>query len=196
MPEDSRFSRLVSLACHDLRTPLATVHGFARTLARTGLDEPATRYVEMIEAASMQLADFLDDLSVVAHIESNRYQPTTVEVDSLELARSAVEELADGEVTVSGQGAAVRVEPEATRRALRQLARATLRHGAVPAIELAVDGNAVEITPVAASAAGVVSGDDLRELGPAAAVSLVHALGGSVEVAGETLTVRLPGAQA
>src|SRR5437870_1213253 len=31
---DNRFPRLVSLACHDLRTPLATVYGFARTRTR------------------------------------------------------------------------------------------------------------------------------------------------------------------
>ena len=32
MTDDNAFARLVSLACHDLRTPLATVHGFATTL--------------------------------------------------------------------------------------------------------------------------------------------------------------------
>src|ERR671922_252139 len=61
--QDTSFVRLVSLACHDLRTPLATVHGFARTISRTGgLEEPASRYLEMIEAASGQLAELLDQL--------------------------------------------------------------------------------------------------------------------------------------
>ena len=36
MDNDTAFPRLVSLACHDLRTPLATVSGFAKTLARGG----------------------------------------------------------------------------------------------------------------------------------------------------------------
>ena len=37
---DTSFARLVSLAAHDLRTPLATIHGFAQTLVRMGgLDE-------------------------------------------------------------------------------------------------------------------------------------------------------------
>ena len=44
---------------------------------------------------------------------------------------------------------------------------------------------------MAASAAPVVLGDDLRDLGAAVAVRLVRRLGGSVSVAGETLTVRL-----
>ena len=34
--DDTYFARLVSLACHDVRTPLATVHGFAKTLERDG----------------------------------------------------------------------------------------------------------------------------------------------------------------
>src|SRR5438105_3818369 len=63
--QDTSFARLVSLACHDLRTPLATVHGFARTISRTGdLQEPQSRYVEMIEAASGQLAELLEELSL------------------------------------------------------------------------------------------------------------------------------------
>jgi len=32
---DTFFARLVSLACHDVRTPLATVNGFVKTLERT-----------------------------------------------------------------------------------------------------------------------------------------------------------------
>ena len=36
---DRFFARFVSLACHDLRTPLATVSGFARTLERLELED-------------------------------------------------------------------------------------------------------------------------------------------------------------
>jgi hypothetical protein len=38
----------------------------------------------------------------------------------------------------------------------------------------------------------VVLGEDLRDLGAAVAVRVVHAIGGSVELEGETLTVTLP----
>ena len=41
MANDTSFARLVSLACHDVRTPLATVHGFVKTLARTAELEEA-----------------------------------------------------------------------------------------------------------------------------------------------------------
>src|SRR5919197_1748390 len=88
--QDTSFARLVSLACHDLRTPLATVHGFARTISRTGdLQEPASRYLAMIETASGQMADLLDELGLVAHIEAGRYEPTTTQVSLGELVRAA-----------------------------------------------------------------------------------------------------------
>ena len=53
VPENS-FPRVVSLACHDLRTPLATVHGFARTLVdRPEVVDPIGRYLGMIDTASV-----------------------------------------------------------------------------------------------------------------------------------------------
>lgn len=192
MAQDSRFPRLVSLACHDLRTPLATVHGFARTLARIDLEDPAPRYVEMIEAASEQLAELLDELSLVARIESGRFEPTLADADSLELAELAASELEEGTVTVSGEGARVRVEPDATRRAIRQLARATRRHGSLESVEVSVAGPVLEVSPVTESAAPVVTGEELRELGAAAAVQFLRSLGGSVELADDRLRVRLP----
>ncbi len=192
MSGDKRFPELVSIACHDLRTPLATVHGFARTLARTELSEPASRYVEMIEAASGQLAELLDELSLVTRIESGRYRPALQQADSLELARAAAAELAEGSVTVGGEGAVVSIDSESTRRALRQLARAAKRHGGVDTVHVEVRGAAFEITPITRSAASVVTGEDVRELAAPAAVAHVRALGGSVEVEDERLRVRLP----
>ena len=194
MSGESRFPRLVALACHDLRTPLATVHGFARTLARTDLEEPAYRYVEMIEAASAQLAELLDELSLLARIESGRYEPRIESVDSLELARAAADELEEGSVTVDGEGARVAVEVDATRRAVRQLARAARRHGGVESVSLAVRGTELVISPVTAAAAPVVTGDDLRELGAAAAGDFLRVLGATLDVANERLLIRLPSA--
>jgi signal transduction histidine kinase len=194
MAQDSRFPRLVSLACHDLRTPLATVHGFARTLARTELADPAPRYVAMIQAASEQLGELLDELSLVARIEAGRFQPTLMDVDSLELARLAAGELEEGTVSVSGEGAPVRVEAEATRRAIRQLARAARRHAGLESVELEVAGTILDVSPITSSSAPVLTGEEFRELGAAAAVELVRSLGGSVEAEGERLRIRLPAA--
>jgi signal transduction histidine kinase len=191
MPDDKRFALLVSLACHDLRTPLATVYGFARTLARTELEPPAGRYLEMIEAASQQLGALLDDLGLVARIEAGRYEPRLADADSLELALSAAAELDEGRVEVSGSGAGVRV-PEETRRALSQLARAASRHGGVDSVQLAVEGPVLAFSPVTRASGPVLLGDEIRDLGALAATALVRALGGSVAVEDDRLVVRLP----
>ena len=170
------------------------MHGFARTISRAGdLQEPQSRYLEMIETASGQLADLLDELSLAARIESGRYDPTIQDADSLELARAAVEPLEAGLVSVEGEGAPVRIDVPAAERALRALARCALRHGGLEHVDVRVSGLEVTVEPITPASAPVVLGEDLRDLGAAVAVRVVRALGGSVELEGETLRVRLPG---
>lgn len=192
MSDDTAFARLVSLACHDLRTPLATVHGFATTLERGGgLEPPADRYVEMINAASAQLAELIDELSLAARIESDRYDPTPRETDTLELAQAAAARLGEDRVRVTGSGTALETDAEAVERGLAALFQSALRHGGLDSVEVEVDGAEIRLSPVTAASAPVVLGDDLRDLGAAVAVQLVRRLGGSVDVADEALTVRL-----
>src|ERR1044071_1658588 len=89
--QDTSFARLTSLAVHDLRTPLATIFGFARTIQRTvELEPPLSRYVEMIVEASMQMTELLEKLALAARIEGERFEPVLVEVDTLALARAAL----------------------------------------------------------------------------------------------------------
>ncbi|HUJ54862.1 MAG TPA: histidine kinase dimerization/phospho-acceptor domain-containing protein [Gaiellaceae bacterium] len=193
MSDDNDFSRLVSLACHDLRTPLATVHGFATTLAKSaGLEPPADRYVEVIEAASGQFAELLDELSLAARIEGDRYDPTLREIDTLELAHSAAARLGEERVRVSGEGAVIETDVQAVDRGVAALIQSALRHGGLDSVDVAVAGTEVRVTPVTAAAAPVVLGEDLRDLGAAVAARLVARLGGSLAVEGETLRVRLP----
>jgi signal transduction histidine kinase len=189
--DDSAFARLVSLACHDLRTPLATVHGFATTLARAGLEPPGDRYVEMIDAASAQLAELIDELSLAARIESGRYEPTLRVADTLELAQAAASRLGADRVQVSGSGASVETDGDAVERGLAALFQSALRHGGLDGVEVVVHGTEVRLSRVTAAAAPVVLGDDLRDLGAAVAARLVAHLGGSLSLAGETLAIRL-----
>lgn len=192
MSEETAFARLVSLACHDLRTPLATVHGFATTLARGGgLEPPADRYVEMIDAASAQLAELIEELSLAARIESDRYDPTLREKDTLELAQAAAARLDEERVHVTGTGADVETDTDAVERGLAALFQSALRHGGLDSVEVAVDGAAIRLSRVTPASAPVVLGEDLRDLGAAVAVRLLRRLGGSVGVDGETLTIRL-----
>jgi signal transduction histidine kinase len=194
MTEKPSFARLVSLAAHDLRTPLATVSGFAKTLLRSDeLEEPATRYISMIEAASAQMVELLDELGVAARIEDGRYEPGLREQDTRALAEGAAEELGRDRVHVSGTGAKVNVDPAATQRAVTALAQCALRHGGLESVAFVVAGPTLELSPITPASAPVVLGDDIRDLGAAVAGRLIAALGGSVELEGETLHILLPG---
>jgi signal transduction histidine kinase len=190
---DATFPRLVSLAAHDLRTPLATIHGFAQTLVRMGdLGEPKQRYLEMIDEASRQLAELLDELGVAARIAGGRYEPNLQPVDTLDLARGATEKLGEDRVVVMGEGREVQVDVEATQRGVAAFAQAALRHGGLEQVDLRVSGSNLTVSPITPASGPVVLGEELRDLGAAVAVRVVRALGGTVELDGETLSVRLP----
>jgi signal transduction histidine kinase len=191
--EKSNFPQLVSLAAHDLRTPLATVSGFAKTLIRTeALEDPASRYVGIIEAAAEQMVELLDELGLAARIEAGRYQPNLRDADTLAFAREAAATLGEERVRVTGDGGAIRVDVEATERAVTALAQCALRHGGLDLVDVTAAGPELTIAPITPASAPVVLGEDLRDLGAAVAVLLVRALGGSVSLEEETLHVRLP----
>ena len=191
---DVSFPRLVSLAAHDLRPPRATNHGVAQTLGRMGdHGEPKQRYLEMIDAASRQLAELLDELGVAARIEGNRYDPARLEVDTLQLAHGAADELGAERVVVSGDGAPVEVDLESVQRGVSALTQAALRHGALEQVALDVEGRTLTVSPVTPSSGPVLVGEDLRDLGAAVAVKVIRALGGTVELRGDAVHIELPG---
>jgi signal transduction histidine kinase len=191
MTNDRQFAELVSVACHDILTPLATVYGFARTLEQLPLEAPAPRYVEMIGAASKQIDELVDQLRLVARIESGKYEPVLAERDSLELAHEAAGRLEESRVNVSGKGVPVRVDPEPAVRAVSQLARATARFGGHESVDLEVRGPELVLSPLSRSARPVVLGEEARELAGPAAALLIEALGGSLEAREDELVIRL-----
>jgi signal transduction histidine kinase len=192
MTNDRQYAELVSVACHDILTPLATVYGFARTLERAELEPPTDRYVDMIGAASAQIDELVDQLRLATRIQLGLYQPVLVETDSLELARSAAERLEEGRVAITGEGGPVLVDPDPAARALAQLARATARFGGHDTVTLDVRGPELTISPLSRPAEPVVLGEELRELAGPAAAMLVRALGGTLEARDETLVIVLP----
>ncbi|HEY6960827.1 MAG TPA: histidine kinase dimerization/phospho-acceptor domain-containing protein [Gaiellaceae bacterium] len=185
--DDQPFPRLVSLACHDLRTPLATIFGFARTLNRMGEhDERTARFLGMIEEAAEQMTELLDELGAAARIEGGRWEPVLREADTAELVQAD-----DERIVVEGSGRPVQTEVEAVERALRALAVAALRHGPVDRVTWRVDGHDLELSPVTESAAPVLTGEAPRDLGSLVARLVIEELGGTLALDGQTLRVHL-----
>jgi signal transduction histidine kinase len=184
---DSSFPRLVSLACHDLRTPLATVYGFARTLTRGDeLDPRSARFVAMIEEASEQMTELLDELGTAARIQSGRWEPVVRSANTLELARAD-----DDRIVVEGEGEQIEIDADAVQRSLTALAVAAIRHGRVERITWRVTGLLFELSPVREAAAPVVTGADQKDFGALVARLVLEELGGGLELDSETLRVRL-----
>jgi signal transduction histidine kinase len=187
------FAQLVSLACHDLRTPLATASGFARTLERLeGLGQPAGRYVEMIAAASDQMAELLDLLSAGARVEDGRFEAQPQPSNTRELADATAQRLPEGAASVTGEGAPVELDPKWTAVSLGALAEAARRHGGLEQISLAVEGPTIEISPIVAGAGEIATGDNLRDFPAAVGAQVLQASGASVELDGDRLRVRFP----
>ena len=185
--DTDRFPQLVSLACHDLRTPLATVYGFARTLSRgEGLDDRSARFLAMIEEASEQMTGMIDEIGTAARIVGKRWEPALREVDTLELAQTE-----DERVEITGRGETIETEAKVISRALHSLAVAAVRFGQIERVAWRVDGRVLELSPVTAAATPVVTGEDVRDLGSIVARLAIEELGGSVALDGETLRVRL-----
>src|SRR6266540_3977461 len=113
--------RTVDLGCAELLTPLATVSGFARTIQRNErLEAPLGRYIDMIAAAADQMTELLETLALAGRVEGGRFDPPLVEVDMLEAARAAAEEVEGARA--DGEGAVVETNREGVTRSLAAFA--------------------------------------------------------------------------
>ena len=148
------------------------------------LEPPLTRYVEMIIAASDQMTELLEELGLAARIAGERYEPVLADVDTLDLARAAVPD-------ADGTGTTITTDPPTVQRSLALLATCARRHGGVEKVTLRVDGARLALAPITPSAAPVILGEEMKDLGAAVAVRAVRALGGSVELDDEELRISL-----
>jgi signal transduction histidine kinase len=181
--QDTSFPRLVSLACHDLRTPLATIFGFARTIQRAQPEgEQLARYVDMIVAASTEMTALLEELSTAARIEDGRYEPALAPADTLELAAEAVP-------GATGDGATVETDASAAVGALAALAACARKHGGVESVAAEVEGSEVRLSPIDPGCAAVITGEQLKDLGAAVAGRVLGALGADVQLEGTVLRI-------
>ncbi len=185
---DERFVELVGLACHDLRTPLATIGGFAKTLVRSGeLAERDQRFVGMIDEAAEQIHELVDRLSLATRLASGAYEPTLTVEDTLELVSAS---LVDG-ITAEGSGAPVETDRRLLSGALVSLGAAALRFGQSEQAVWRVEGRELRLSPVEAGAAPVLDGSSPRDLGALVARLAVEYLGGDLAVREGVLELRI-----
>jgi two-component system, OmpR family, phosphate regulon sensor histidine kinase PhoR len=87
-------SDFVSTASHELRTPMTSISGAARTLLRHGEQLPPQRhhdFLEMIVAESDRLARIVDQILVASRIEAGKIDVSFERCDATGIARSVVD---------------------------------------------------------------------------------------------------------
>lgn len=84
----------VSMAAHELRTPLAAIRGYANLL-RGMKDIPSTHHrdIEMIDVSARDLALLVDDILDVARLQEGRMSFERVSIDTKDLLSSLVSTL-------------------------------------------------------------------------------------------------------
>jgi signal transduction histidine kinase len=177
-----RFPKLVREACHDVRTPLATAYGFARTLERIGgLDEQQQRYLRFIVASCEEQTRLIDAVATLARREGGTLAAKLAPVDlgqaAVDAAADVEQRLGDGRcVALVNEPAAALVlaDPEHVPLALATLAEAALRlEPALREVGMQRSGSQIRLGPISLDAMQELSVDDGRDVRVVAAHALL-----------------------
>jgi two-component system, OmpR family, phosphate regulon sensor histidine kinase PhoR len=86
-------SELLATASHELRTPMTSIYGAARTLLAHGDLAPERRetFLEMIASESERLARIVDGMLLASRLDADKVDVTAEEVNARELAESILE---------------------------------------------------------------------------------------------------------
>lgn len=123
---------LRSLA-HDLRTPLATMYGFAKTIERLGdLDERQVRFLRLIQGAGEDLDRLVGHAAAIGHALTPGREPEVESFTPRLLADRVVAALPPREDgrrvgVVATDGGAIETDGERASRAIALIADAGLR---------------------------------------------------------------------
>ncbi len=91
---DQMKTDLMSMVTHEIRTPLATVRGFAQILLKGGVGEDKSKeFLEIINRQSNRLVNLVNDFLDITRIESGRQVITKGPVDMDKLIQNAVADL-------------------------------------------------------------------------------------------------------
>jgi two-component system phosphate regulon sensor histidine kinase PhoR len=81
---------------HDLRTPVASIRGYAETLLRGGIDDAENRreFVEIIDRNAQRLGDLMESLLALATIDAAKVRAASTNVALKEFVDDVIEDLA------------------------------------------------------------------------------------------------------
>jgi signal transduction histidine kinase len=187
------FPDVISRACHDLRTPLASAFGFARTLERLGgVEGDNARYLSLVVEATEELGRLIDCLALLARAQDGRVVLERSTVESSELAVEAVALVPGDRLSLQGVGATLEVDRARATAGLAWLAEA-VEHAVPGVATLLVDARpdgSFAIGPLPAVMADRLAegAGDLRSL---AARAVAHAHGGTLAREGDRVVLRL-----
>jgi hypothetical protein len=194
VPDESEgFPEQISRACHDLRTPLASAYGFARTLERVGaVSGEHARYLSVVVEASEELGRLIDCLALLARAQDGRLALAPSPFASAELADEAVRQVPGDRLSAVGAGTTVEADRTRAVSGLAWLAEAVAH--AVPGdqplqLDARADG-AFALGPLSTVMADrFAEGEgDLRAL---AALAVARAHGGTLAREGDRVVLRL-----
>jgi two-component system CheB/CheR fusion protein len=133
--------QFVALAGHELRTPLAALHGSLQLLQRVlgdATDERAGRYVGVALAQARLLGELVQDLTDVIRVQAGQLPVARERVDLTQLVEGAIElarPMSDGQEirpVISVETLAVKGDARRLQQVLLNLVANALQHGASP----------------------------------------------------------------
>lgn len=148
----------VANVSHELRTPLSLIKSAAETLIDGGKNDPAvaTRFLEIIDKHANRLTLLIDDLLLLARLDSGRVelrlQPTLLRTTAQETIDDFTRVASGRGVTLNNlvpPGLAAKADPERLRQALSNLVDNAIKygrnHGQVTVSGRALAGGRVEL---------------------------------------------------
>lgn len=140
----------VATASHDLRTPLATILGFAQLLTTDGAalsEVQRQEYTDAILRGALRATRLVDDLLTLSQIQAGALASHIEVVDVAGVAGDAVETSGVAATISIDPGLAVQVDRHQLERMLTNLLSNAERHGRPPVtIHATCVGDVVEIT--------------------------------------------------
>jgi signal transduction histidine kinase len=132
---DQMKSDFVSITSHELRTPLTAIRGFVKTLIRNRpvlTDDQITEFMRIIDRHSERLSRLVEDLLLVARIESGGLRLQIEEVDLSTFLREMADSFTPDErsrIRLEGTEAkgSVRIDPYRIDQVLRNLVANALK---------------------------------------------------------------------